>query len=301
MEKEQIYTSVKATYRLENGILGGPKDVSFQTNYNGIIYVLRIYQQGIRVISVSTEKPVNWAELLGPLYCLERLLMVFDGTFIPLTDIEFLGSPYGDNGKIVKTQAIKQRLSYFKTDNHYFTIKDKLVDFRDVLDIHLFVQWQKLLEELDIVNQVYLYSTAKTGITVDIRLAFLIEMAEPLIEILNAKKKLDSKKKKFHLKECIKVLINTYGNVIFAKERQRQSNCDTFLNTLVNSRVRIMHIKRNQEKDYFDDKHCVAYMRKMSLMYRIILLELLDVPYENYENRLIKIVESIDRWMINNF
>ena len=51
---------------------------------------------------------------------------------------------------------------------------------------NLFSRWKDLLRELDIANQVYLYNMAKTGMPVDLRLAFIIELAEPISELVNA-------------------------------------------------------------------------------------------------------------------
>jgi hypothetical protein len=299
MERELVYTSVIATYALKKGVLDSPKNISFQTNNNETNYTLRIKQCGNRTIAVSTDKPVGWAQLLEPLYCLERLLMVLDGAFIPLKDINFSGSPDNDNGQVVKSQVISQRLSYFTSDNH-FTITEQLVDFQDVLNEPLFKRWQDLLKELAIVNQVYLYNLGKSGMPVDLRLAFLIELAEPMVEIVNAEKNLfpslNPGDRGTSLKQCLNALYNSFGDVIFEKERK--SDYGAFLSKLVDSRIRIMHIKRNQKKEYFNGKYCAYYMMKISLLYRRILLDLLDISYDRYKDNLKNITVKLDRWVL---
>lgn len=226
--------------------------------------------------------------------------MVLDGTFIPLKDIEFSGPQGKDYGLTAKEQVITQRLSYFTLDN-CFTIKEQLVDFENVLDESFFERWQELLKELDIVNQVYLYNLGKTGMPVDIRLAFLIELAEPMVEIVNAKKNLFPSikpgEKGTCLKQCLDTLFNSFGDVIF--EQERKSDYRAFLSKLVDSRIRIMHIKRNQKKEHFDGEYCVYYMMKISLFYRRILLDLLGVPYDMYRDNLINITVRLDEWMMD--
>ena len=104
-----------------------------------------------------------------------------------------------------------------------------------------------MLRELDIANQVYLYNMAKTGMPVDLRLAFIIELAEPISELVNAEvnilPSLKPGKECTTLRNCLKELINSFGTMIFAKEMN--GDYDEFSSTLVNSRVRIMHIKMN--------------------------------------------------------
>ena len=57
-------------------------------------------------------------------------------------------------------------------------IPSKLVKFKDVLSAELFAKWQEILDDLDIVNQVYLYAVSDNGMRRDVTLAFLAEMSE---------------------------------------------------------------------------------------------------------------------------
>ena len=57
---------------------------------------------------------------------------------------------------------------------------------------------------------------------------------------------------------CLDALIIQYGQEIFSKEIE--TNYEGFLQVLVNSRVRIMHIKRNQKGIYFNGSEPALYM-----------------------------------------
>ena len=57
------------------------------------------------------------------------------------------------------------------------------------------------------------------------------------------------------MRACVKALIEEYGKDIF--EREMEANEKEFLSTVINSRVRIMHIKRNQKIKYFDGNESV--------------------------------------------
>lgn len=232
--------------------------------------------------------------------------MVFDGAFVPLASVEFDGSPDGDGGEVEAGQVLAQRLSYFNSDLQSSNIRsNKLVDYWDVLTGDLAKKWSSLVEQLDIANQMYLYIMSRTGMPIDLRCAFLVELAEPLVEICNEEKGLFpdlAAERRPALKECLKAVIGEYGKVAFAREMQLgESSYDAFLSKLMCSRVRIMHIKANQPKDkYLDGFESAFYLKKLSLMYRAILLDLLGVPVKLYEERLRRRTESLDRWFAEN-
>ena len=92
----------------------------------------------------------------------------------------------------------------------------------------------------------------------------------------------------------VKALIEEYGKDIF--EREMEANEKEFLSTVINSRVRIMHIKRNQKIKYFDGNESVLYILKLSLLYRRILLEILGVEKQVYVDKLRKCVSRLNRW-----
>lgn len=97
-------------------------------------------------------------------------------------------------------------------------------------------------------------------------------------------------------------VIREFGKVAFAYEMQMGKKAyDAFLSKLKCSRVRIMHIKANQPKDeYLNGLESAFYLKKLSLMYRAILLDLLGVPANLYEKRLRHRVETLDNWFAEN-
>lgn len=299
MEHVCRYTSLRASYGGGLPVLAGPKEGSFRVTHEGVSYAVSIEQGPGRCIVVRANEPVCWSCLIGPLYALERLLMIFDGVFVNLADVEFSGSPDGDNGSVERAHVLAQRLSYFKTAKH-FSIDDKLVEWDDALTDEIIAEWQRLLDELDIAHQTYLYDISDSGMPVDLRLAFLVELTEPLVEVVNKERHLFPSlapgERGTSLKQCLNALINTYGSIIFGREMR--DGFDECLKKLVDSRVRIMHIKTNRSKDmFYDGKHSVYYMRKLSLLYRVILLDLLGIPSETYAGRLRKRTGAFDCWL----
>ncbi len=57
-----------------------------------------------------------------------------------------------------------------------------------------------------------------------------------------------------------------------------------------------MHINRNQEKGFLNGTVCVLYLIKLSLLYRVALLDLLGIPGLFYEQRLKQEANRLDAW-----
>lgn len=297
MEKLAKCKVLIGTYINDNIILGGPHVAEFETRDNK--FFIKIEQFGYRKISIKASEETSVFELYGVFTKIERLLMIFDGQFLNLENLEFTDSSDTEKNmlKSVGNNLMHQRLSYFKSSDLVSYKVDKLLEFEEVLNSDLYDKWEQLLEELDIAHQMYLYAMGDTKITVDVKCAFLIELAETLVEVLKVYTNSFQKLKPGNgtsLKACVKALIEEYGKDIF--EREMEANEKEFLSAVINSRVRIMHIKRNQKIKYFDGNESVLYILKLSLLYRRILLEILGVEKQVYVDKLRKCVSRLNRW-----
>ena len=297
MEKLAKCKVLIGTYINDNIILGGPHVAEFETRDNK--FFIKIEQCGYRKISIKALEETSVFELYGVFTKIERLLMIFDGQFLKLENLEFTDSSDTEKSmlKSVGNNLMHQRLSYFKSSDLVSYKVDKLLEFEEVLNSDLYDKWEHLLEELDIAHQMYLYAMGDTKITVDVKCAFLIELAETLVEVLKVYTNSFQKLKPGNgtsLKTCVKALIEEYGKDIF--EREMEANEKEFLSTVINSRVRIMHIKRNQKIKYFDGNESVLYILKLSLLYRRILLDILGVEKQVYVDKLRKCVSRLNRW-----
>ena len=115
------------------------------------------------------------------------------------------------------------------------------------------------MDELGVVNQMYLYATSSAGFTNDVKCAFLVELSESLMEIIQSE---DIKLQKYpnengKLKPCLRTIINCYGKTLFRNEIE--FDLEKILSCLVNTRVNIMHIKINQRKPALDGRESVLY------------------------------------------
>ena len=286
---------LRVVYSEERGMLSGPKasDIELKNGFH-----VRIEQGGIRTITISNNKEVNARELYAILTFIECLLMLFDGKFYNLKEMKFSESQNdahrldGYASNIVNSA----RLSYFVSDGYCYA--GRICSFNDVLTADLYENWVKLVEELDISHQVYLYSMSANKMPVDLRVAFLVELAEPLVELIKNRTglfpSLSPGKKGTTLKMCLRGLIKNYGMEIFQKEMSANSN--KFLQFLVNSRVRIMHIKKKQKGIFMNGDESVLYIMKISLLYRHILLSLLGISEKETIEQIKEDVSIFDNW-----
>ena len=165
----------------------------------------------------------------------------------------------------------------------------RLLDFHKVLDDEILLGWIDLRKELDIIHNMVLYCLSDVEMPKDMQCAFMIEAFEGLKELVKNKKseikfveaKFEKGHKESQLKKDLIAFINHYGRIIF--EIEIRSGIENFAQVLVNSRNRIGHIKRNQNRVYLKDGENVVYLMKLSLLYRIVLFDILGIPKDIYE------------------
>lgn len=280
-------------------LLGGPHIVEFDTTDEQKFHI-KIEQCGFRMIAITSDRDTSAFDLYAILTRIERLLMLLEGVFIPLSELKLSESDTANEKQLTSFQnnLIKGRLSYFSSADFCNYKVDKLLEFDTILTAELYSKWEQLLVELDLVHQVYLYFLSNSKITVDVKCAFLIELAEPLIEVVKEHTKFFSSltpgPRGASLKNCLDALITKYGADIFGSELA--SDYERFLSAMVNSRVRIMHIKREQKGVFFNGNESVLYMLKMNLLYRRIMFEVLGIDEAIYKNSLLKCVSRLDEW-----
>ena len=260
---------------------------------------ITVDQRGVRTITIISEKEENAERLYDVFVDVEKLLMIFDGRFYPLDRIEFSGNQ-DDSLERLSDTLIHTRLSYYDTESFSNGFVNRLVVIPQYSDISgdTVKKWREILDEAGIMHQVFLYMMIGGVFTNDLRIAFLIETAEPMIELIKEHTvyftSLTPGKNGTTLKMCIDGLITTFGRDIF--DRELQSNYSDFLQRSVDSRIRIMHIKKNYNKAIFNSMESVLYLEKYNLLYRRIMLELLGITYDSYSENLNQAVRVLEKW-----
>ena len=279
----------KITQRSENGFLGSPKHVDFTVCHGEASHKITIDQLCERRITITSLEGYPYKDTLDIYYTLETLLMLFDGQFYPVVT--------ASENDVEITQSWNKRalLSYHSADFMIGT-GNKLFDFEMVLDGQLFEKWYTLKEELDLVHKMVLYCLSSVEMPKDMQCAFMVEAFSGICELLHKKKPGFSKpsvpKGESKLKHYLLAVVNHYGSDIFGIESTISK--EKFAQILVNSRNRIANIKSEQDRIYLHGGESVMYLVKLSLLYRVVLFDLLRISKNLYNDKLTARIQAIN-------
>lgn len=97
---------------------------------------------------------------------LEKILMLFDGKFIPLIELTYSDSSVTDDKglKALSEKHLNKRLSYYESKDFCINSFSKLIEFTSVLDSDKYQKWIGLLEKLDIVIKCFYTAFLTTDI-----------------------------------------------------------------------------------------------------------------------------------------
>lgn len=263
----------------EKGVLGGPKEKHFTFSDKDFDYEISVEQCGNRQITISSSNTIK--NLLHIFYSLDTLFMLLDGQFYPINRVL-------ENDQNITHSFQKRALPSFKSADFMIGAGNVLISFETVLSVDLLGKWIELRAQLDMIHNMVLYCVSSVQMPVDIKCAFLIESFLGVSELVKESKKdftLPSvKKSESRLQKYLTTIIERYGQDVFREECLH--NKEEFTQILANSRNRIAHIKAKQDKYYLNGEECTLYLLKLSLLYRIILFDLLRVPEEFYKEKL---------------
>lgn len=93
MERLPKCKSLVAIFKNDKMVLDGPHEIKFDIKKD-VIFHICIEQLGIRKINISSDKDVSAFELYAILTRVERLLMLLEGSFITLSEINLSDSRY---------------------------------------------------------------------------------------------------------------------------------------------------------------------------------------------------------------
>lgn len=106
--------SLTAIFQGDKLLLGGPHIVEFDTTDEQKFHI-KIEQCGFRMITITSDRDTSAFDLYAILTRIERLLMLLEGVFIPLSELKLSKSDTADEKQLTSFQnnLIKGRLSYF--------------------------------------------------------------------------------------------------------------------------------------------------------------------------------------------
>lgn len=289
--------NLKIIQQFQKSWLECTESIRFSVTLSESTYNICINQCGYREIIIESSCDDDRDALIKLYNDLSALLMLLDGYFVPVTEICI-------DGQDITRDFLEHRVSCYTSADFMLGSSGRLLDFHKVLDDEILLRWIDLRKELDIIHNMVLYCLSDVEMPKDMQCAFMIETFEGLKELVEDKKpeikfgntKCEKRRKESKLAKYLIAFINHYGGIIF--ENEIRSGIENFAQVLVNSRNRIGHIKRNQNRVYLKDGENVVYLMKLSLLYRIVLFDILGIPKDIYEVNLSSRTNIINNWRV---
>lgn len=197
-----------------------------------------------------------------------------------------------------------------------YMISDKVmagfyITFDDKEYKKLFVAFKKYISKKILQYHVSLYATYLKGMTADLRMAQLLEVFEPLTIELSEEGKISLSSAPYrvvgnncpkcgtrvtrrirntglHLKDLLTAVIKSYGKDIF-----RGDSTAKIVKKSVVLRNRIDHV--DNQHGALTGPECGHYLYKFSLLYRIIVMQEIGIPYDFIQGRVKVLVEDFNK------
>lgn len=289
-----------AHYEVEKGALGGPESIRLLYDAAFGTTTIEVEQGPSREISVTFQSISHLDEAFRVIETTEQLIMLCDGRYIPLKSLR-LACTDGSHEDCQERcdNLLRGRLSFYRSADFLAgTSKNKLLDYSKVLNDGLIARFQQLRDDMGIVFNVLMYAQGG-GLLCDVRVAFAVELAEPMVELCKTRtgrfQSLNPGSRGTTLADCVTALIVQFGRDLFADEIE--SDLSAFVNKAKNSRVRIMHIKNGFDGKSFSPSENICYSALLLALYRRILLELLGLSDEISQERLAEIAKYWKGWL----
>lgn len=247
-------------------------------------------------VKITSSAATLFENMLSLFMNLMRFENLFDGCFLKPISCVIDGQEY-------ISILGKKLLAYVTSTEKYVTIPLNLSngEYR-----HLYFRWLKYEHTFLVPHALFLSSTYVSGTTVDVRMALLLETFEPLSEHLKKLGKIKigchkqvhycpicksniSKKQIPTLEERLTSVIKYYGKAIFQGESKKQ-----LIRKAVKTRNLVDHSKIKY-KGILSGKQCGFYLHKFSLLYRYIVLDLLNAVNGNVNTALEEEVNRLNQ------
>ena len=269
---------------------------------NNITYNIKVTltanRKKIQVTSISASTIGAMVQIICEILRFENL---FEGLFFPVMSFVVDAEDY--------TESLRNiLLAYYNSQKNYMYIP---IDIDDHRYKKLFTKWTRIERKNKIIHPVFLYSTYLDGMPVDIRMAMLLEIFEPIAEDLHNRGIIALVKpptktytnrcrrcgstvsrmvpnKELEFKDKLRPLLKKYGSIIFKGDSKAK-----LISKSVKIRNKVDHVRANTE-NALNGEQCGFYIYKFSLMYRYIMLQEMGMIAEEIEPSIIQWVEHFN-------
>lgn len=273
---------------------------------SNVYYLITVNVRGNnKAIKIEADVDAEFEKFYELVMDIIRFENLFDGRFFRISSWEF-------DGNNMLPQLDNKLLGYM---NSRISMSCFYIKYDDTTYRSLFNRFEKYLNKKLLQYHISLYSTYLDGMPVDLRLAQLIEIFEPLAcelyekgEIrlranpyLVVKEKCPKcgcsvakkiRNKGTHLEDLIKAVIKRYGKDIFDGDSVAK-----VVRKAVVLRNKIDHV--SNQRGSMTGPECGFYLYKFQLLYRIIVMQEIGIPYESIEGRVKILINDFNKKFAN--
>ncbi len=285
-ENKYKTNSVYAEIREERYIFGGPKELSINYKHDGFAFTVKIKQCGKREIELSSAQLVEIAKMYEQFTLILKLLQILEGRFYSIKKLIFNSKNNTEERyEIIGKTYLSSQLSYYESTGFACEKSNKLIDIFSYLTQSHIEKWIQFQNEFFLPHQMFLYACGKSGFTCDMQCAFLIELCESLnlflkVGVSNT------------LRRCIEKIIDIYGTEIFKYEKKY----DKFFDIIVNTRINIMHAKKDYKTPFLEKEENALYAVKFYLLYRVSAISYIGFDKTMYQQQLLNCISIWESW-----
>lgn len=194
-----------------------------------------------------------------------------EGVFLNLRQVEFNGN---DCTSVFQKNFIQY---YFRNSGPLNGYSPLIWHLTNQEYAEAFSEYYIYLKEYYLQNEIYLYSAFSYGMPIDLRLALLLEIFEPMSKIIVDKKGLPKGSiSNGHLQGRIDFCFKQYQK-LFSKDDRALINQN--LVKCVNTRNMIFHVDGSKE-DVCSPSECSEMMDEFTILYRLIVMDLINMRIE---------------------
>ena len=272
-----------------------PLTKSFKYNKDDILYAVNIIFKNFDIeITISSHQPVFYDQLFNNFLYLYEFIMLLLGYFPDINTLYFLNSNIKNNSTLNEKSKISQE-SLLRCYSSFIDIKKNctaLIDFSSFNIGKAFTNWIIFKNKYSFQHKLYLYTTSNMEFLIDIRLALLSQIFEPLFEHIVNEKFIENGKEKTTFKKVLEKTISKYCELIFKLEEDN-STLNSIIDKIKANRNQIFHIAPKPNKVPSSDEY-LCYFHKINLLYRHALLDKLEIDLNIYRDKIIELTSRIN-------
>lgn len=266
-----------------------PVSKVFKYNESNIDYSVTIEFINFNIeMTISSSTPVITTVMSDNFLFTYELLMLFLGYFPTLKNINIVSDCNSNNKELEKVSQdlIHNLLGCYSSYSDITRNCTCLIDISTFNYEQIISSWISFRKKYQFQHGAYLYTTSSMEFLVDLRLALLSQVFEPLF------KAFCNRDKPKHFKDIIQEVILINGTDIFKKEINEKVLVE-MIDKIKLNRNQLFHVENKSNTP--SGAECLYFFHKLNLLYRYCIFSFLRIDFTLFSSRFNKLITAIEK------